>query len=83
MLKFILDYSTNNYDRSGTSTPSIVNPQKQAPPKHPPMFITVSFTKPNRFILGFSDNRQKLTKNVKKMLNLLKTYGCCQKLTKT
>ena len=42
-LNFILDYSSNNYDRSGTSTPSIVNPQKQAPPKHPPMFITVSF----------------------------------------
>ncbi|CRL08293.1 CLUMA_CG021374, isoform B [Clunio marinus] len=34
------DYSGNNYDRSGSGTPSIVNPQKQAPPKHPPLFIT-------------------------------------------
>lgn len=36
------DYSVNNADRSGASTPSIVNPQKQGPPKHPPMYITVS-----------------------------------------
>lgn len=38
----VLDYSANNYDRSGAGTPSIVNQQKQAPPKHPPLFITVS-----------------------------------------
>lgn len=38
-----LEYSVNiSYDRSGSNTPlNIVNPQKQGPPKNPPMFITV------------------------------------------
>ena len=38
---YFQDYSMNSFDRSRSGTPSIVNQQKQAPPKHPPMFITV------------------------------------------
>lgn len=41
----ILDYSANNsFDRSESTPFDIVNLQKQAAPKHPPIFITVSIS---------------------------------------
>lgn len=42
----------NNFDRSRSGTPSIVNQQKQAPPKHPPMFITVIQIQIIKFLLN-------------------------------